>query len=190
MKSKLLDMVVKYLNIFPEECEKQTKLVEHLDKYDDINVIDWNNFSGHVVAGGFIYAKEDNKFLVLFHKDLDMYVYPGGHIDIDDINPLEAAKREIFEETGLKKIEQLTFVDDNIIPIDIDVHKIKYNCRLNLPEHYHFDCRYLFVIDKIKNIKIDFRELDHYKWVSIDELNDVSCYGNIVQKIKRLIEKK
>ena len=30
-----------------------------------------------------------------------MYIYPGGHIDKSDTSVLEAAKREVKEETGL-----------------------------------------------------------------------------------------
>ena len=36
-----------------------------------------------------------------------MFLYPGGHIDSNDINPLEASKREVFEETGFDDIWSL-----------------------------------------------------------------------------------
>ena len=41
-------------------------------------------------------------------------------------------------------ISELT--KNKMVPIDIDTHRIGYNERLNLPEHLHFDFRYLFVI--------------------------------------------
>lgn len=63
-------------------------LLSILNNHNDDQITDWNNFGGHVVAGGFIYAKEEQKFLVLYHKDLDMFLYPGGHIDNQDNNPL------------------------------------------------------------------------------------------------------
>ena len=97
-KDIVIDIVNQYLNIFPEESQRQTKLIEYLQNNDDKQITDWNNFDGHIVAGGFIYAKEEKKFLVLYHKDLKMYLYPGGHADSDDINPLETSKREIKEE--------------------------------------------------------------------------------------------
>ena len=136
MKNILLKVLHDYLLIFPEEQERQSLVLDYLKKHNDEEIIDWNNFDGHIVVGGFIYAKKEHKFLVLYHSDLKMFLYPGGHIDKDDSNPLYAVRREIFEETGLKSLEQLKLSKSELIPLDIDTHKIDYNARLNLPEHY------------------------------------------------------
>lgn len=79
------------------------------------------------MASGFIYAKEENKFLVLYHKDLKMYLYPGGHINIKDKSILDAAKREVEEETGINNLEEYKICENELIPIDIDTHVIDYN---------------------------------------------------------------
>ena len=123
-------------------------------------------------------------------NDLKMFLYPGGHVDSSDVNTLSAAKREILEETGLDYLEQLKISDDGLMPIDIDTHKIGYNERLNLPEHYHFDFRYLFVVDRIQDIKIDTEEMSDFKWIGLDELINDLNYGSVAAKIKRLIPKK
>ena len=190
MKNILLNILNKYLEIFPEEKDRQTALLNYLNSHEDNEITDWNNFDGHVVAGGFIYSKEDNKFLVLYHKDLKMYLYPGGHTDAKDKNPLEASKREIQEETGLSNLEQLIIENDEMLPIDIDTHIIGYNERLNLPQHYHFDFRYLFIIDRIENINIDVEELENYKWIDINDLYNDSNYGSVASKIERLLSLK
>lgn len=187
MKESLINLLNSYLILFPEESERQKLLIEYLESHKDDELIDWNNFDGHIVAGGFIYAKEENKFLVLYHNDLKMFLYPGGHVDNDDVNTLFAAKREIYEETGINNLEQLKVSDDELMPIDIDTHKIGYNERLNLPEHYHFDFRYLFVVERIQDIKTDVEEMSGYKWISLDELTNDPNYGRVATKIKRLI---
>ena len=187
MKESLINLLNSYLILFPEESERQKLLIEYLESHKDDELIDWNNFDGHIVAGGFIYAKEENKFLVLYHNDLKMFLYPGGHVDNDDVNTLFAAKREISEETGINNLEQLKVSDDELMPIDIDTHKIGYNERLNLPEHYHFDFRYLFVVEKIQDIKTDVEEMSGYKWISLDELTNDPNYGRVATKIKKLI---
>ncbi len=187
MKDILLTILNKYLSYFFDEKERQEKLLEYLNIHNDSEIIDWNNFDGHIVAGGFIYAKKENKFLVLYHNDLKLFLYPGGHVDNNDINPLDASKREIFEETGLSDLELLKLMDDELIPIDIDTHKISYNERLNLPEHYHFDFRYLFMVDEISDIKIDSEELSNYKWISLDELSEDKNYGVVTNKIKKIL---
>lgn len=187
MKKILIDILKQYLVMFPEEHQRQAKLMEYLQQSSDEQITDWNNFNGHIVAGGFIYAKEESKFLVLYHNDLKMFLYPGGHVDLNDKNPLESSKREIAEETGLSNLEQLKVSEDELIPIDIDTHIIGYNTRLNLPEHYHFDFRYLFMVDRISDIKTDIEELSSYKWISIDELSYDINYGTIVKKIETVL---
>lgn len=187
MKESLISLLNSYLILFPEESERQKLLIEYLESHKDDELIDWNNFDGHIVAGGFIYAKEENKFLVLYHNDLKMFLYPGGHVDNDDVNTLFAAKREMYEETGINNLEQLKVSDDELMPIDIDTHIIGYNERLNLPEHYHFDFRYLFVVERIQDIKTDVEEMSGYKWISLDELTNDPNYGKVATKIKKLI---
>jgi len=185
MKKILSDILKQYLLLFPEEEKEQKQFNEFLNNCNDVT--DWNNFKGHVVASGFIYSKKDNKFLVLYHNDLKVYLYPGGHIDESDKTPLDAARREIFEETGLLNIKQLVLCNNELIPIDIDTHIIEYNERLKLPEHYHFDFRYLFIVDKIQDVKIDNKEISNYKWVSTEELNNDINYGKVVLKIENLL---
>ena len=183
MRDLLLKLISDYLMIFPDEKERQESFIEFLRNHNDNQITDWNNFDGHVVAGGFIYAKEEQKFLVIYHNDLKMFLYPGGHVDSDDVNPLEASRREVFEETGFDDIEEVVLSDNKLIPIDIDTHVISYNERLDLPEHYHFEFRYLFAIDSIKEVKLDLSESSKFKWISIEELREDKNYGRIAEKI-------
>ncbi len=171
--------------LFPEEKERQSRLLVYLENSNDKEIINWNNFDGHIVAGGFIYAKEEHKFLVLYHKDLKMFLYPGGHVNNNEKSPLQTAKREITEETGLNNFEQLKLSENEQIPIDIDTHLINHNERLNLPKHYHFDFRYLFIVDKISKIQIEEEEISNYKCIDIYELENDLNYGKIVNKIKK-----
>ena len=52
----------------------------------------------HFVATG--YVVRGGKTLLLFHKKLQMWLPPGGHIDEGEV-PDQAVLREILEETGL-----------------------------------------------------------------------------------------
>ncbi len=188
MKNLLFPLLQEYLLLFPQEKERQEKFSHYLNNHIDEEIVNWNNFDGHVVAGGFIYARKEKKFLCIYHKDLRMYLYPGGHIDSSDNTVLAAAKREITEETGLKHLEQFILSNDPLIPIDIDTHKISYNERLKLPEHFHFEFRYLFVIENIVDIHIDREENSCYKWISIEELEKDKNFGSISTKLKKFIE--
>ena len=185
MKDLFLELINKYLYLFPEEKGKYKEFTEYLNNNNDVT--DWNNFNGHVVVGGFIYAKKEKKFLVIYHNDLKMYLYPGGHIDNSDLNPLEAVKREIKEETGITNINEIVLSDNNLIHIDINIHMIPYNERLDLKEHYHYEFRYLFTIDSIQEVTLDTTESSSFKWIDINELKDNENFGEIVKKFEGII---
>ncbi len=187
MKEDLLSILNEYLLLFPNEQERLRQLIEFLSNHTAKELTDWNNFDGHIVASGFVYSLEDEKFLVLYHKDLKMYLYPGGHVDNNDNSILSAAEREVKEETGLVDFKLLELTKNKMVPIDIDTHRIGYNERLNLPEHFHFDFRYLFVINKISDIHIDTEEMSDYKWIDINELRNDLNYGKVAKKIERLL---
>ena len=184
MKKIIEEALEKYLNNYPEENNRQLKFKEFLKTSNDEEVTDWNNFNGHVVASGYVYAKKEKKFLLVYHKDFKKFIYPGGHIDKEDTSPLQAAKREIAEETGLTNIQTASNFEDENVPIDIDTQKIEINERLNLPQHFHFDFRYVFVIEKIQEIKIDANELAEFKWIDIEELANNKDFKNVIEKIK------
>ncbi|CCB86217.1 putative uncharacterized protein [Parachlamydia acanthamoebae UV-7] len=48
-----------------------------------------------------VYILEEQKVLLIFHKKLQKWLPPGGHIEPNEAPP-EAAKREALEETGLE----------------------------------------------------------------------------------------
>lgn len=85
----------------------------------------------------------------------------------------------------MKNIKQFEISNNELVPIDIDTHIINYNERLNLPEHYHFEFRYLFEIEEIKNIDIDKEELEKFKWIDINEMKKDKNYGSIADKIEK-----
>lgn len=187
MKKELIfEIVQKYLEIFPNENERVSVLKNYLTENSENSVCDWNNKNGHLTAGGFVYSKSTQKFLVMYHKDLEMFLYPGGHMEITDETPLERAKIEVKEETGLE-VETLNIFKDELIPIDIDTHKIPYNKRVNMPQHYHFDFRYLFVVKDENGVKIDADEMGSYKWINKQELAQDKNYGNIINKLEKYL---
>ena len=185
MKDLIINILDRYFVLYSNEVNRLEKFKDFINNSTDEELSDWNNFNGHIVASAFIYAKNEKKLLLVYHNDFNMYVYPGGHMEFDDNTPLEAAIREIKEETGLDNLEQVVIGDDILVPIDIDIHNIEYNEKLDLPRHYHFDFRYLFVVDDIKDITLDSEELSDYKWVSIKDVEDK--FGGVLDKVKRIV---
>lgn len=123
----------------------------------------------------------------MYHNKMKMYTYLGMYIVLCDVNSLVVAIRKLKEKIESMDFEKVNIAKNELVPVDINTHIISYNARLNLPQHYHFDFRYLFIIDKILNVKVDGTELSNYKWINIDELSSDPNYGKIVEKLRRLL---
>lgn len=185
MKEKTIEILNTYLSIYKED-EKLSVLKHFLDNYNSEEIVDWNNFYGHLVASAFIYSRKYKQFLTLYHKEFNTYIYPGGHFISADKTPLDAAKREVLEETGIKNFQIKKVCENELVPFDIDIHEISYNKLLDLPKHYHFDFRYLFIVDEIPEVILD-NESSDYKWISIDEIGKNPHYGKIKDKLENII---
>jgi 8-oxo-dGTP pyrophosphatase MutT (NUDIX family) len=95
---------------------------------------------GHFTVSGFVVHPAGDRLLLVHHALLGIWVQPGGHVDPDDTSLLEAARREIVEETGLDTLHPVV---DGIA--DIDIHR--FGPSGDQPEHLHFDIRFAFVAE-------------------------------------------
>lgn len=133
MKNSIKNIIVNYLNYYPDEKDKLERLFKlvssNTEEYS--NLFNRKNFEGHITASAFIYCVDERKLLLLEHKSLKKLLQPGGHVEIVDEKIIDAAKREVLEETGLKDYS-ITSIDDDInIPFDIDTHFIPENDKKN-----------------------------------------------------------
>jgi 8-oxo-dGTP pyrophosphatase MutT (NUDIX family) len=84
------------------------------------------------------------KVLLIFHPYIKQWFQPGGHIDDGEL-PIEAAIREVYEETGIL----CEPTDGRLDPIDIDLHEIPTNPKKGEGAHLHIDLLFLLqVIDE------------------------------------------
>lgn len=123
----------------------------------------------HFCVTVYIFDKETKKFVFIKHKKLQKWLAPGGHIEENE-NPDNAAKREVFEETG---IDDLHFINppinvekiDGLLiqPFGIQLNKIK-------EDHEHLDLIYLATIDKKENLILNEIETEGIQEFSLDEI--------------------
>ena len=95
---------------------------------------------GHLTASGFVLSPDRASVLLVEHVKLGRWLQPGGHLEAEDHSFEQAARREIYEETGL---EDLDYDASMSGLFDLDVHMIPMHG--GEPEHLHFDLRFVFV---------------------------------------------
>lgn len=192
MKTDIKQIIEEYLKIFPNEKEKLNKLKSLIDNNENNynNLFNRKNFEGHITASGYIYSKAEKKILLLEHKALKKFLQPGGHAELLDNEIIDTAKREIKEETGLQDLEIVNIAINKNIPLDINTHFIPKNEKKKEDGHYHHDFRYLFIVDKIDDVKIDFCESNGYKWINMNDIRNSENFKGVVEKILKLLNQK
>lgn len=94
---------------------------------------------GHFTVSAFVIDAQQ-RVLLIFHPKLCRWLQPGGHIEPTDADPIETARREVLEETGL---DDLQLMHDGLV--DFDIHDIP--AFGTEPAHQHYDLRFLFRAD-------------------------------------------
>lgn len=127
-----------YLGIYPADKADLLPLLTLID--EDADLASRRSFRGHATAGS-VLADEAGRVLVIHHRALSHWLLPGGHLEPDDNTLLEAAMRELAEETG---IPAEAVKETSSKPLHIDIHAIPANPAKQEPEHQHIDFRFLF----------------------------------------------
>jgi 8-oxo-dGTP diphosphatase len=99
----------------------------------------------HFTASGVVLS-DDEQVLMIQHRKLGLWLYPGGHIEPDE-DPVQAVLREVVEETGLacRIVTESRFGHPATTvlpaPFTILVHDIPANEQA--PLHQHIDMVYV-----------------------------------------------
>lgn len=187
---KINSILNEYLETFPNEYKRLAQLIELVENFpNDDELISRKNFVGHITASGFVISRSRTKVLLLYHKTLRKFLQPGGHVELGEQSPLDAALREVREETSISTLDYLPFhYFNNDVPIDIDTHPIPENKSKNEPAHWHHDFRYLFLCDdEIEGLTIDENESVEYQWVEINELLRMQTFSVVTGKIQKAL---
>ncbi len=130
-----------------------------------------------VVASGVLIR--DGKVLMIRHRRLGIYLYPGGHVENDE-TPLEAVTREFEEETGLR-VEPIgptrgIHKDENSVERPLPLAILEETVRYPDEVHIHFDLVYL--VRKVGG------RLKEGVWIDISEIDNIETYQNVREVVK------
>jgi len=165
-----------YTPIDSQEQSYKERMLALLDSYNENSFSRTNLIPGHFTASALVTNLSKTKILLVHHAKYDIWVQPGGHIDMNE-NPWQAAKRELSEETGL-----LNFSEKNYL-FDLDVHLIPTSKKE--PAHHHFDLRYKFEADENQGISKN-EESHDIKWVEIDKVHALQPDRSVLRMLEKL----
>lgn len=138
---------------------------------------------GHITGSAWIVSPDRQQIVLIHHRKLDRWLQPGGHAD-GDPDVAAVALREAREETGLTSL-RLVGNDGEGPPIfDVDVHTIP--ARGDVPEHLHYDIRFLIEADLEEPFGVS-AEVTGIQWVFVYKLKLYTVEDSIWRMTRKII---
>lgn len=164
-----MDLRITLKNIINSNSEQEELAKDYLDLLNKHGsfAFDRKCFDWHFTWSVLVLNKTLDKCLLMNHKKLNFWVNFWWHSDLDeDIE--NVAIRELEEESCIKinksdLLKNFLNLDKHIIPE-----------KWNEPEHYHYDFRFITIIDE--NIKFEKQEceVNDIRWFNLNEINTTS----------------
>src|SRR3990172_7477336 len=125
----------------------------------------------HFTVSGFVV--ENGRTLLHWHKKIQLWLPPGGHIDTDE-DPVQAVLREAREETGITcevvpHDPPLAFSNVPQLPSPLKIIIGYVPATTAQPEHQHIDMSY--ALRPVPGVPHSTPDGDHgFIWVSAEDL--------------------
>lgn len=121
-----------------------------------------------------IFTRYQGKWVYCWHKRRESYEHPGGHVEQGE-TPMQAAKRELYEETGIRDCRILPLWDYEFIWED---GKGRNNGRVFYAE--------VFSLGELPESEMDRIELfdtvpENYTYNRADEIKDLANIDKMLQ---------
>jgi 8-oxo-dGTP pyrophosphatase MutT (NUDIX family) len=129
----------------------------------------------HFTASMVVIDPQTARILMVLHKATGQWLFPGGHIDLDEA-PHEAAIREVREETGitpdLVATAQIRRGPSTAHPIPFDVQEFPAPVKPHKgePAHHHIDFLYVGYSDSRVELLPQEDEVDAVRWVTLFDI--------------------
>ncbi|MGN8027401.1 NUDIX hydrolase [Microbacterium sp. 22242] len=126
---------------------------------------------------GYTVTSDRSHLLMVFHRKLQRWLPPGGHVD-DNEFPSAAVLREVYEETGVhashRREESLDLALEGVIDVQLPT-PLTMSAQLipataEDPEHIHIDMMYELVGDRTPALSTAEREVAGARWFARAEV--------------------
>jgi 8-oxo-dGTP pyrophosphatase MutT (NUDIX family) len=131
---------------------------------------------GHLTGSAILLSPDERCCALIWHRKLQRWLQPGGHVELGDAGPLGTAKREALEECRAA-------IDGGFAPvlIQVDVHEIPAHGEE--PAHFHHDLVYLLRSGSERLWASD--EVERAVWCPLDAPDEYEPDGALADSIER-----
>lgn len=143
-----------------ESAAAKSEFLDFFEKHE--NAASRELTIGHFTASAWVLSLDRKSALLTHHRKLKVWIPLGGHCD-GDFDFRRVALKEVHEESGLRDVRLLMEA-----PIDLRSHRIP--AWGEVPEHRHYDVRFLCEADSILPLQICEDESLDLQWISLGNL--------------------
>lgn len=161
--SEIANTVAAYLNRHPDEEALLAEPIRLLA--DGKDVTSRRNFPMHVTVGALL-TRSGRDVLLVGHRAYGIMLQPGGHLEPTDTTLIDAAVRELAEETG---IDPDTVIPASRTPVYIEYGRVPARPQKDEPEHFHLDLGYAFTTTDGDVGRVQESEVTSAAWYPLDE---------------------
>lgn len=152
-----------YLERHPGEAELLSEPTQLLRQ--GRNFASRRTFPMHVTVGALL-VRGYAEILLVEHRAYGITLQPGGHVEPTDATLIDAAVRELTEETGVDP--GMVFLASQA-PVYIEYGAVPARPAKNEPDHFHLDIGYAFVTAHADVGQIQESEVIGASWYSLAE---------------------
>jgi len=115
---------------------------------------------GHITASAIVLSPDGKSVALVNHARVGMWIQPGGHVEPDDSTLVDAARREVEEETGITLPQMRS---PSLVRVDVhEIPPFKHE-----PSHLHHDLTFGFRTDARQ---INTRGDSEWAWCEVSDL--------------------
>jgi 8-oxo-dGTP pyrophosphatase MutT (NUDIX family) len=174
IRNPILSLLKKHDPADPSERQMLADAIRFIEENPDC--FERSQLKGHVTGSAWIVNSERTHTLLMQHAKLNKWFQPGGHCD-GDPDVLHVAMKEANEETGLI----VNPINGEVF--DIDIHLIPR--KGEIPEHYHYDIRFLLEARLEEEILPNNHEAFSVRWIKMENVAEFNATESILRMVRK-----
>ncbi|MFI7511740.1 NUDIX hydrolase [Micromonospora aurantiaca] len=161
--SDILRALSTYLDLYPDEAASLSVPVQLLT--EGSGCTSRFDLPMHVTVGALL-VRGGAEVLLVDHLAYGILLQPGGHLEPTDATLIDAAVRELVEETG---VDPTGVVPTSQLPVYVEYGQVPARPDKGEPEHFHLDVGFCFVTASADVGRIQESEVRGAAWYPLAE---------------------